>query len=1353
MFRTDKLINFVLSIIIILSLTLTLTQPEPASAQGKDGLKREVNAQTGRVSFIGPESGRSLSASEALGRLPGSPRPADPARAFVNRFGPEFGIRDASTELREIKTHQPGDGRLTVRYQQNYQGISVMGGELIVNTNENGDLYSINGEVSADLSLDTQPTIDPEQARQAALQGMAKWYEKPESEFTTTEPELWVFDESLLKPSDRPAELVWRMEATPLDEGMPVRELVLVNAQRGNISLHFNQIDTAWTMAATRASGAIKLDTSLNLEESVWPVYFEMVVDETRGWIYGSDPAGNKIDAISIDTLQLVKSFQLIDGAAPKGIALSSDGSEIAVAQFGAASILFLDPDTDQVLATLVPDVTVGPNKPWDVIYGRVGRLYSSGHPDSSGLDYIHVIDSTSHTEVSKSSYIIRSAPSLAISSDKNRLYANQATFSPNKLYKFDISTDTLPDPTSTPHTSGFTANTYLILNDESKIFTSTGQVWSNPEDLANSVQLGSFDDSGYLAEISSSNLLAVVSNNTPGQVTMVDLTDYSTASTLLLPSISTVGASAITSDESKLFVSTSSGIKVINLDPSVPSSISVLSGSNQTAPPQTQFSQQLKVKVQNYLEQPLAGITVAFTAPASGASGDFLDTNTNNTTALTDANGIATSSIFAANNVNGNYAVKATISGLVDSADFLLSNGIQKHVKTYTANNGSLLPGQFLCGQSNPTCTAGDSHAKAAHKYAIGTHNLYYNKHLRDSINNLGMTITSTVHYSSNYANAFWNGEQMVYGDGYGFPLSDDVVAHELTHGVTQYESDLFYFYQSGAINESFSDLWGEYYDQTNSQGNDAGTVKWLLGEDISGLGAIRSMKHPPQFGDPDKMTSSLYYKDLGDNGGVHYNSGVNNKAVYLMVQGGSFNGKTITGIGWNKTAAIYYEAQTNLLSSGSDYSDLYFALQQACKNLTGWYGITAANCTQVKNALDAVQMNAQPTSGFNPDAPLCPAGQSTGPAVTLFSDDLESGSTKWTKTGNPTSGWLLDEGFASSATHMFYGDDSYASNISTLAMKTGVTLPAGSKPYLHFKHAFLFEYSGMQFYDGGILEYTTNNGTTWLDAKPLFSAGKNYSGAISTSWDNALKGRQAFVGDSHGYISSRYALSTLAGKTVKFRWRFATDFVGFYLGWVLDDIQIYTCIGTPAKPTLQTPANSTLVMDYTPLLNWTDSSPYLDHYQLQLSTTSNFSSLLYNKNDLTTSQFTVPSNLAPNTTFYWRVRALNALEKSKGWSSTFSFRTALSRPILVDPANGSTASSLTPTFDWNDVSGAAGYDIQVSTDSTFTSTLIDSNTVSSTYTPLTDLPAGTPIYWRVRSTGANGPSGWSSTFSFTTP
>ena len=113
--------------------------------------------------------------------------------------------------------------------------------------------------------------------------------------------------------------------------------------------------------------------------------------------------------------------------------------------------------------------------------------------------------------------------------------------------------------------------------------------------------------------------------------------------------------------------------------------------------------------------------------------------------------------------------------------------------------------------------------------------------------------------------ADAFWNGEQMVYGDGY---LADDVVGHELTHGVTQFTSDLFYYAESGAINESISDVMGELIDLAERSGR-AGD-KWVLGEAVV-IGAIRNMANPPPFNDPDRMTSPLYNGELDDSRGVH--------------------------------------------------------------------------------------------------------------------------------------------------------------------------------------------------------------------------------------------------------------------------------------------------------------------------------------------------------------------------------------------------------------------------------------------------------------------------------------------------
>lgn len=272
----------------------------------------------------------------------------------------------------------------------------------------------------------------------------------------------------------------------------------------------------------------------------------------------------------------------------------------------------------------------------------------------------------------------------------------------------------------------------------------------------------------------------------------------------------------------------------------------------------------------------------------------------------------------------------------LVDATDGGISLSFSqietaRNRQTYDGNNSVLtpLPGVLVCDESNPTCTGGITDAVLAHRYAGDTYDFYLNKHGRDSLDNAGMTLISTVRYCDPsfpcpFQNAFWNGTQMAYGAG--FSAADDVVGHELTHGVTQFESGLFSFYQSGAINESFSDVWGEFIDQVNGSGNDDPSVKWLIGEDVPGFpGGLRNMADPTAFGDPDKMTSPNYFTGPQDNGGVHRNTGINNKAAFLMTDGGSFNGKTVTALGIDKVAKIYYEAQTNLLTSGSNYADLY--------------------------------------------------------------------------------------------------------------------------------------------------------------------------------------------------------------------------------------------------------------------------------------------------------------------------------------------------------------------------------------------------------------------------------------------
>ncbi|MCC7361356.1 MAG: M4 family metallopeptidase [Anaerolineales bacterium] len=504
----------------------------------------------------------------------------------------------------------------------------------------------------------------------------------------------------------------------------------------------------------------------------------------------------------------------------------------------------------------------------------------------------------------------------------------------------------------------------------------------------------------------------------------------------------------------------------------------------------------------------------------------------------------------------------------------------------TYDGNNLTVLPGTLRCNEANPTCEDDDSHEVAAHKYAGDTYNFYFNRFGRDSIDGAGMTLISTVHYDSGYFNAFWNGSQMVYGDAQDYPLGDDVVAHELTHGVTQYESNLFYYYQSGAINEALSDVFGELLDLTNGAGTDTAGVRWKMGEDIApgATGAIRDMQDPPVFSHPDKMTS-IYYKSVSgdvsnpafDNGGVHTNSGVLNKAVYLLVDGDSFNGYTVAGIGLTKTARIVYSAAINLLTSGSDYLDLYNALDSACTTLIGTDGIAAPDCQEVRDAGNATEMNLQPVTNFNPEAPVCPGGESV--STTVFSDTLEGGAGNWTFSAlTGSSRWSRDTGYAHGGVYALLGNDyPPGTSDSVAAMDTSYVLPAGA--YLRFAHAYGFNGAGP---DGGVVEYSLNNGASWASAAS-YLLDNGYSGVINAG---PLAGNAGFVGDSHGYISTRLQLAALAGQSARFRFRLSTNSSGVDVGWAVDDVQIYTCTG--AAPPFTRLGLPLALRSYGGVVNW---------------------------------------------------------------------------------------------------------------------------------------------------------------------
>lgn len=287
--------------------------------------------------------------------------------------------------------------------------------------------------------------------------------------------------------------------------------------------------------------------------------------------------------------------------------------------------------------------------------------------------------------------------------------------------------------------------------------------------------------------------------------------------------------------------------------------------------------------------------------------------------------------------------------------------------VETYDMNNGTSYGAavDFTDTDNNWTTTTDDDHAaNDAHWGAANTYDYYLNILSRNSYDDAGSVIESYVHRGVNYNNAFWNGSVMTYGDGDGTtftPLTAlDVVGHEITHGVTEFSSNLVYSYESGALNESFSDIFGaaiEFYALGETNGD------WIVGEDMTPSGTgIRNMMDPNIKSDPDTYLGAFWHTSSSDNGGVHTNSGVQNYWFYLLTEGGSGtndNGDAfnITGLGLGPAAQIAYRNNNVYLTSSSQYADARAGAIQAAIDLYGpcspevesttnaWYAVGVGN------------------------------------------------------------------------------------------------------------------------------------------------------------------------------------------------------------------------------------------------------------------------------------------------------------------------------------------------------------------------------------------------------------------------
>jgi Zn-dependent metalloprotease len=296
--------------------------------------------------------------------------------------------------------------------------------------------------------------------------------------------------------------------------------------------------------------------------------------------------------------------------------------------------------------------------------------------------------------------------------------------------------------------------------------------------------------------------------------------------------------------------------------------------------------------------------------------------------------------------------------------------------IETYNQNNGTNISTaiDFLDNDNywDNVNAKQDEVATDVHWGAEKTYDYFLTVHNRNSYNNAGGKIISYVHYSTNYINASWNGYFMRYGDGgSGYkPLTSlDICGHELAHGVTGNSAGLIYQRESGALNESFSDIFGnsieEYYKKSS--------MKWNVGEDINNGSGLRDMSNPNVFTDPDTYRGT-YWMDTdncipgntNDNCGVHKNSGVQNFWFYLLAVGGSGKNDldslySVTGIGFEKAAKIAYRNLTTYLTANSGYLDAAFFSIQAAADL---YGANSNEVIQTTEAWFAVGIGRRYTA-----------------------------------------------------------------------------------------------------------------------------------------------------------------------------------------------------------------------------------------------------------------------------------------------------------------------------------------------------------------------------------------------------
>lgn len=518
--------------------------------------------------------------------------------------------------------------------------------------------------------------------------------------------------------------------------------------------------------------------------------------------------------------------------------------------------------------------------------------------------------------------------------------------------------------------------------------------------------------------------------------------------------------------------------------------------------------------------------------------------------------------------------------------------------------SEGDALPGILGLWENSAIVTAGESY------------HFFNNAFGRDSYDNNGatmVTVYDTTLFTGICPNAFWYLGETHYCIGLA---TDDIVAHEWAHAYTEYTSNLIYAWQPGALNEAYSDIWGETVDLLNSTGltpGDVGddilrtdcnnSIRWKEGEDALIVGGpIRDMWDPTCNNDPGKVSDTEYFCDSDDSGGVHSNSGIPNHVYALLVDGGTYNGQTINALDFTKAAHIFWRAQETYLTPTSDFAVFGSAIQQSCQDLigidleglsltatpAGLSGeiITAADCQQVAAAALATELTLEPTQcNFqsvleqNPPLLTCTEGKREIELVEDFEAGL-GGFTVGNMPSNPLTwtarDWVVTTAVPGGRTgQVAFGIDPSIGDCST-DLENGVIymtsptiqfLPNSSEQMLTFDHYVATEFS----WDGGTLEVSVNGGAFTQVPASAF-AFNPYNSTLRSSFtgnDNPLAGLPAFTGLDEGSVGGSWgtshvdlqSLGVTANDTIQLRWQMGTDSCTGLDGWYVDDVSVTSC------------------------------------------------------------------------------------------------------------------------------------------------------------------------------------------------